>query len=334
MQKKSPKNLGISLLVALGASLFMLSLMSVMILGVKKSLEKNTNVERSQQLFYGIESGMEAALYHHNARGAGVHFVQDNKNAQKINLDRLGIETYWKIFGRVQDEYYGILQPGKKSEIRLFQDNALTPDQASDRQASSKLDIKIEFLTDLVSFPVAKQKAIKEQFGDIDLSSITGNLGDPTSSEILVGWKIVQEDNSGQIKTWNPKSNANEIDNCISENGAFFCEERLLFGYDIQSSETFNGRVIPGLVTTDLATFSQDGGFYTLSLQPLLDFEDDNANKFPGIPFRVEQLSLGGITTDTFTIESEANMGNFSHKIAVEIPEKTSIGAFDYVIFD
>lgn len=339
MHKKSPQNSGISLIIALGTSLFILAVILSVSLIIRKSLEKTSHMERSTQLFYAAESGMEAALYHHNARNERVHFSQEGLPEQTINLDQLGAVSYWKILGRTTpgDPYYGVFQPGRKIEFPFFMETSIHPGEMQTSSASD-MDFELEIYESIADFPNttagnAARDQIRRQFGNIDLAGL-GELGDSTRSDILIGWQLIRN-NNGVVKNWTPKSQNVDITDCGSESAAFICEEDLSIGWSIDSGSLVDGRALPGLTTQSLQSFVATPGRHTISLQPLLKFEDDNGKKFPGIPFRIQNNgSLGYIAKPFFTIESEVTMGNFTHKILVDVPEKTSIGAFDYVIFD
>lgn len=189
-----------------------------------------------------------------------------------------------------------------------------------------------------------------------------GKEGGSGEEEILIDWSVSRLHSRKGIQTFNPLENDCDLPS------DFICENSLRLGNVILDSRGTNdtkgssreGRVLPSFstirVTIDDFLNCDDrnplqpaeGGAcsdYVLTFRPLLKFTHTNLTedttddiKIPGIPYSIiaehTATSNKSIPKQSYTVESVVSAGDFSQRVTLEVPEKTSIGAFDYVIFD
>lgn len=371
MQYKT-KNEGISLLIAMGGSFLVLIMAFATLLSIQKMLAQVESLERSTRLFFAAESGIESAFYHHNARGAGVKFddITSATAAQQIGHRSDSINSLWTIQGR-SNPVVGILREGETVQIPLSWDSSTNP--TLDPNNSSNKDkiggqVNEEFILTFYNDSDdmdASAKGILEgltngqtlipnnfDFGDDG----DGDAGDGdrgiTGNEILIDWSVSRTVAGAGIQTFSPKENGCQIGDPDSD---FICEQLLSTNQTIASNSSDsktggrNGRVLPGysssiisidnfMSCSDIAATGVCSD-YALTFRSLLPFKDTTTGKkIPGIPYVVTGLTNSGtsksIPTQTYTVTSVVNEGDFSQTISLDVPEKTSIGAFDYVIFD
>lgn len=313
MKNKNIKHKGISLIISLGTSFIVLGVVMVILLAVSRSLEQSANLERANQVFFATESGVEAAFFHHNSRGSGANFVTDGSSenpGQRIRHTVVGALSNWKIEGR-SASFSSLLKEDQNVQIPFFWDAAVIPTEPPTETSLSfgSESFTLAFSND--GFPVGFD------FGDIE-------------DEVLIDWKMSRKTAEG-VQTFLPE----DTGGC--EGGtAFICESDL--PATITSGDSINGRQQPCTQAdncpTTLVQFLSEGSNFKLSFKPLLSFEsDDGTQKIPGIPFT---LTTGGteVPRDEYKIVADISLGDFTQKMELTIPEKTSIGSFDYVIFD
>lgn len=309
LKKIKVKNTGFSLLMALGISSLVLGISYATVRLVTKSIERNASIERSNQVFYTAESGVEAAFFHHNARGAGTHFVLDGKAKQKIEHSEIGAEVYWKIDGR-DNPLSGVVGENQVIQIPLFWDNS--PDPSSVPNKDGKLvaleDFELTFLQ-----------------GDIPNGF---NFGHP-DNQVLIDWSVLRKSTiDDKIQTFVPSDTS-----CVD---GFICDDDL-FTTGINSGNATAGKIYPGLINTNLNTFFEDGNSdsFQLKFQPILPFQDSSTlKKIANIPFSLEADDSTEMPKSAYTVTAEVSVGDYSRTIETVVPEKTSVGAFGYVIFD
>jgi len=182
------------------------------------------------------------------------------------------------------------------------------------------------------------------------------DFGDSVDEDILIDWSITRKNSVQGVQTFIPVNNQ-DCSGYISGAGAgYICEDdiEVIATGDLRvtTSDPLPGKVLPGSKDTSLDYFwdclagadetvrlGETCSDYQLTIRPLLKFNDTvSGAKVPGIPFQLKLQVPGGIPThfplNTYTVVSDVALEDFSQRIEIEIPERTSIGAFDYVIFD
>ena len=115
------------------------------------------------------------------------------------------------------------------------------------------------------------------------------------------------------------------------------------------SSTSVKGRITPCLVSIEKAgnDYSLGGCVISLNLflsedvvserqlifRPLLSFTNDDGEKIPGIPYEVTSGN-DSIPKSSYDVVANVRLGNFHQERLLTVPERTSVGAFNYVIFD
>jgi len=329
------KNDGISLLISLGISVLVLGMAVAMITSLSRTLQQTTAIERSNQVFFAAESGIEAALFHHNARGAGVHFMQDPvPSSQQIFHAASRANVEWTIDGRTKP-IAGSVRENQAIEIAFFWDNG------DDPKDTPPLDVNGNF--DPIH-PSGNAGVISD---DITLTfDNTGvpaffDFGDPLETDVLFDWALSAQHNATGPASLVATKNGDVCD-VLS---AFYCEDEFLTGAGGPTStpvdstdNTVDKEVLPGRDPTSTQSFfsNTDYSQYKLSFRPLLPFEDSGGVKISSISYTVDHGGAGSlhIPKPVFTISSNVAIGDFEKTISIDINEKTSLGAFDYVIFD
>ncbi len=382
--KYKTKNKGISLLIALGGSFLVLLVAFATLLSVDKMLSQMASLERSTKLFFAAESGVEAAFYHHNARGGGIDFLDigaPTGDSQKIPHLNDSINAEWTVDGRSDDldsgagvnaPIIGLLKEGQTVQIPLSWDNAAGPEQNTDIKKIGGISndyFQIKFYRDSDDMDAEEQAIFENLFGgrvniieNVASFDFGKDNADPNKDEILIDWSISRINDNEGIQTFSP------IENDCAANEDFICEDLLRMGTvtldssgitDTKATDRL-GRVLPGYtlssITLDSFIECTDDGAgepseddncsdYILTFRPLLKFSDTNGTngdasddtKIPGIPYIIRAgngSSNYELPKQNYTVDVAVSEGNFSQRVSIEVPEKTAIGAFDYVIFD
>lgn len=208
--------------------------------------------------------------------------------------------------------------------------------------------------------------AFKERYGfqagafDPLKSSFNFDFGDNSGDEeILIDWSITRKNSVQGVQTFIPTNNQDCFGYFSGDGaGGYICENdiRLITSGDIviKADDLIPGKVLPGAKEDSLKDFwncTATGGLnppleigeicsdYQLTLRPLLKLTDTvSGAKVPGIPFELKLKVNGSTPThfplNNYTVVSDVVQEDFSQRIEIEVPERTSIGAFDYVIFD
>ncbi len=308
------KNPGVSLLISFAVSFTVLGMALVILQLISHSIERSAHIERANQIFFAAESGMEAAFFHHNARGAGTHFMTSH-GSQSLGLDAVNIQVDWLLDGR-EEVVTGVLDEGQTVEVPLFWDGSTNPTQTP-------------FVTELVdggdfSF-------------ELDNTGISIDFGS-AANELVVDWSLSRKNVSGQAQSFFPVQGSGGV--CGSGTG-YLCEDEFLAQsstyFPISSTGTFPGKIFPGQANTDLNAFfdSVGGSEYKLSFLSPLKFEDSTTSaKIVGIPYQVSTSSPNVLPDTSYTVTANVTADDFQKSLSVRIPERTAIGAFGYVVFD
>ena len=377
------KEEGISILIAMGTSLLVLSLAFATLASISRSVDQASNIQRSTQLYFASESGAEAAFFHHNSRGPGTNFMGTNAN-QIIDHSSVNATTNWTIQGRsthvdtlTPDQnalVVDILKEGQTFKIALEWDPDVDPgDEPADGSganpfngpATSTDELEIRFFetpADITNATTAVA-AFQDRYGfETDafepLQQASFDFGNSGDEEILIDWSITRK-NSGQgIQTFIPFNNQDCSGYIAGASAGYICEDDLLRAgaepITINTTWAMDGRVLPGSKESTLDEFwscfrtglpgalvgpTETCSDYQLTLRPLLNFNDTGSgNQIPGIPFQIK-LNNGNnsplhFPLNYYNVVSDVTLEDFSQRIEIEVPERTSIGAFDYVIFD
>jgi len=350
---------GISILIAMGTSLLILSLAFATLTSIGRSIDQASNIQRSTQLFFASESGAEAAFFHHNARGAGLAFTGTDPS-QTIEHSNTNATTQWSLEGRttLRDSatlqnatIIDILKEGQTFKIPLQWDPAANPGERVpttvaqyDTPNNGPHNLQVRF------FPTANDLSTEIGSSAIDQPSFDFNNPD---NEILIDWSITRK-NSGQgVQTFIPSNNQDCAGFSAGNSAGYICENDLTSsGVMLRTDFSAPGKVLPGSRDSTLSEFwrcvadvsGTVTGFescsdYQLTIRPLLKFNSSTGDKIPGIPFELKLDTTIGTPPKHFPLNhykviSDVTLENFSQRIEIEVPERTSIGAFDYVIFD
>jgi hypothetical protein len=327
------KNTGISLFLALGISFTVLSMAMAIMVSIRRSLYQGEVIERSNQMFFTAESGIEAAFFHHNARGAGTHFTENpTPDSQKIILPASNANVEWFIDGRTSgsnaDPIVGILKEGERVQINFYADPSSNPSESptTSKYFPSANDFQLKFYNTVTSAAGDEgEEALFEKYGAIDIRSFEFSSDD---DDVLIDWNFSGKNDSDEWKNLT----SSDLGNSNKCNGSFLCVGSFdTPGLSLVSNS--KGEVYPnGNDSTLISNFANNHDNITLSFQPLQKFED-NGDKIIGIPFA---LFTGDTTVpkNEYTITTNINIGDFYKTISLTTKESSSIGAFDYVILD
>ncbi len=323
MKRKNP---GISLLVAFGVSFLVLGIAISVITSINRAVERGALLGRTNQIFFAAESGLEAAFFHHNARGQGVEFSGD----QVIAHPDTSASVVWQIDGR-DEELSGLLRERQKIQIPLFWDGSINPSEEPPFDGDGNFE-PTHLNADKLSDPF---EIIFTMSDDIPTDFDFGVEDDA----VLIDWSVSRENDPAGPQTFVPRR-GDDGTPCGTDT-EFICRNDFLNSSDISivSDTDLEGKILPGGYQSSLVNFIGDSNSekFTFSFQPLLPFENiDQDEKIEGIPFSLESTGSDSVSfpRESYIITAEVSIGDFSKTITTEVPEKTTIGAFDYVIFD
>lgn len=360
MQKKQA---GISILISLAVSFILFGIAVTILYLVTKSQEQNVNLEKTNQSFFALESGLEAGLYHHNARGQGSHFfdsgagtsdaAKDAPNSQTITLDN-GQTIKWVVRGRTEnlpdsDVVHGIIKEGQIIEIPFYWTDesniALEPNAVQENITDLNFSLsfsQFEFNDDGTP---SSTKIIPDGF---DFGSVANN--------VLLYWVVSKLDSSGNLTTFIPRSSFGTTVLCdpnVGVNTAFYCEQNL--GQSITSVTHVPGYIVPGRTDTypadypvislrnepvTLSNFYSDddtnSARFKISLEPILPFTASNGTtKIPGIPWALKINNVpSGFPKPTYEIEVLTESQNINKSITRTYNEKTALEGLDSLIIE
>lgn len=358
------KNEGVTIIVALGTSLLVLALAFATLNSVAQSIEQANNIQRSTQLFFAAESGLEAAFFHHNARGQGT--TLSTTADQTLDHDEINATTEWSLSGRAtgtddnSDRFYAeILRENQTIQIPLVWDTGSTPLDTPNSSGALDVgeDITVNFYPGIVSTGSvsgltpdddAIRAALSAEYDDFDVNSTVLDFGSATN-EVLIDWSLSRKNANRGVETFIPTDNAD----CGTPGPAigFICEDQFNSPTNnrltISTAAAINGKILPSLTDTTLAQFwdCTDANAastavcseFQITFRPLLSYSDSNPSndqKIIGIPFSVIASDATSFPLPDYTVQTDVTQESFSQAVNLEIPERTSIGAFDYVIFD
>ena len=313
-------------MVSLGISFLVLGIAVSVISSINRAVQRSADLGRSSQVFFAAEAGLEGAFYHHNARGQGVHFV-GTPVPQTLDLPNASAEVTWEIEGR-SDPVAGLLKEGQKIQIPLYWDDSVDPtfeppldgngdfDPTHDQAGKLSDDFVLTFSTSGIP-------------SDFDFGT--------TTDAVLLDWSISREHSINGFQTFVPLRGTGLV--TCSSGTSFICKDDFLVGgASIDSFNPVPGKIVPGgTVTEYLDDFMQDldSQKFVLSFQSLLPFIDtDSEEKIKGISFSVEADDSTALPKENYQVTANVSLGDFSKTITAIVPEKATIGAFDYVIFD
>lgn len=361
------KKQGISLIIAIGSSLLVLFISFSTLDTIGKALDQAYNVQRSTQAFFASESGIEAAFFHHNARGPGLNLVNPTSSKQQIYHDSIQTQTEWQVVGRTSNVtsspnnfpfLAGVIRENESVQISYRWDNSDEPDESVNMQDISRSpdnEINVTFYADTDDMDNVAEALVEAEYGNVSIP--TGfDFGD-TNNEILFDWSISRNSDVG-VETFIPDGTADRSDSfdgnvdcndSITVTG-FICDNQinslsgsgLFFG---SNSTTIHGSIRPTGTETTLTNFwgCLDGtgcGDYKLTIRPVLKFIDTDGTvttsddtKIIGIPYMISTRT-DHFPKPVYTVIADVSQEDFSQRIELDVREKTAIGAFNYVIFD
>ena len=338
--RQKTKNSGISLLISLGVSLMVLGVSVSILESVARTTEQSAGIERSNQLFFAAESGIEAALFHKNARDSAVDF--DVSADTEISHSHTSAKVDWSVSSR-DNPVVGILKEGQSVQIPLFWDSAAAPSTSpTDVSASS---FSINFFNKITSSETADsaEEKIFKNFGVFDLTTFDFGTNE---DKILIDWSVSRtNETTGVREVWRPHS---PNDNLCTGDTSFICRDE--FNSDdisIDSDENLEGKLYPCVADQsqsedckrDLNVFvdSTAASDFQINLRSLLSYTSvDESSKIRGIPFSISDGSTTAVAIPKpeFEVAAEVEIGDIVHEMSKTFLEKITIGAFDYLIFD
>ena len=276
------KTEGMTLLIAMTICLLVLGLSFQILRSVTKSVDRNSNIERSTQMFYAAESGLEAALLHQNIRGGGLFFepVDENDPLMTLHHSVINAKSLWAVQGRFSDaelstlpDFWAkniLLREYGRIEVPLFWNAADTPQE-------DPTDIEgVDFMNNenvAVVFDLADEDGqrfvpnnfdfgVNEEGRDRDnICILRGGDGCPPEdghyNQVVVDWGVTRiftpDGESSRRETFVPHTNLSAIGSCESAESELICEDDFLDG-----------------AQTNIVLSSQDNGINTItgSLQP------------------------------------------------------------------
>ena len=338
--RQKTKNSGISLLISLGVSLMVLGVSVSILESVARTTEQSAGIERSNQLFFAAESGIEAALFHKNARDSAVDF--DVSADTEISHSHTSAKVDWSVSSR-DNPVVGILKEGQSVQIPLFWDSAAAPSTSpTDASASS---FSINFFNEITNSETddTKEKIFKN-FGVFDLTTFDFGTSD---DNVLIDWSVSRTNitNNGIREVWKPYSDSDDL--CINDL-SFICKNEFKSAdISIDSDENLEGKIYPCVQNCEmtLANFvsppvdeNVEVRNFQINFRSLLSYTslNDESNKIRGIPFSISDGSTTSVAIpkSEFEVAAEVEIGDVVHKMSKTFLKKITIGAFDYVIFD
>lgn len=331
------KQPGISMIIGLAISFIVLGITLSILFLSEKYREQSQNINLSNQTFFTLESGQEAAIFHHNARGQGLHFpgnIDDVPDSQIAEISPTNTAK-WIVRGRTDnlgndDFLTGILKENQAVQIPFFWDDSSDIESTPDIENITNNTFRLTF----------GRRAFDENgnpTGDILIEN-DFDFG-AENEEVLINWSLSKTDDSDVTTTFIPRSNLGLFLKCgtVGTTTGFFCEGNI--GETISSDIDIPGYIIPGgiLNPTTLQDFYADDDIdrakFMLLFQPVLPFTDSNGtDKIQGIPWKLELIE--GFPKHYYEIEVQANIGNFQKTLRRNIFEKTSSQGLDTVILD
>lgn len=266
--------------------------------------------------------------------------------------------------------FVDILKEGQTFKIPFQWDRSTNPGETPPQVSVSRYDapnstdkfVLTFFQTpeDMPNSPalVDFQERYGFQSGTFDPLTGSFDFGNSGDAEILIDWSVTRKNNVQGIQTFIPINNQSCTGYVSGPGAGYICENDIQLiasgGLIIRSDNAIPGKVLPGSKDDSLDYFWScipSGGSnpplrlgetcsdYQLTIRTLLKLNDTaTGTKVPGIPFQLKLEVDGSVPThfplNNYTVVSDVTQEDFSQRIEIEVPERTSIGAFDYVIFD
>ncbi|NJP03731.1 hypothetical protein HC823_00380 [Candidatus Gracilibacteria bacterium] len=305
--------------------------MTVAILqSVSKSLEQSQNLERSNQVFLAAESGLEAAFFHHNARGQGVDLETGLWPTihKKIFQSEIGAEVSWTIQNR-RHPIVGVIHESEKISIPFFWDNAAhageDPDETESTQGFT------------LTFARNRYDNAGNNTGEVLVpAGFDFGNSDVGENEPLFAWSLSRVNSAEGIQSLIASPDPLYPQVPCEGDTSFLCKDSFPGAISTSGVDLY-GNVVPGDTQDNLNNFLTDGssGNYRFSFQPLLSFTNEAGDTtIEGIPYKIEFVGGTSVPAQNYTATAKVDVADFSKTISVTIPEKQSIGAFDYLVFD
>ncbi len=323
------KKSGVSLLIAFICATIALLVVLGILTTVSRSLEQSKNLERSTQVFFAIESGLEAGFFHHNARGQGVSFEKfesdDFDTQQIISHEATTLKTLWTLDGRQEfngdREMEGIIYEDAPLQFRWYWDNA--------SQVSQEIT------------PKYLQPNFTLGFTPKDIDCGENELYEDDC--VIINWMLTRKTISGTSETNSLIPQYTDDDNPC-DNDLFICKNNLAAGSagleSINSDESVSllpkNPETPEFRTSISGFLAKENTEYQLILTPLRPFIDTDQEVVPGLKFTFNlSQETSSLPRPDYTVKTRIKTNDFSRDLTLEnIPEQTAIQAFSYAIFD
>lgn len=314
------KKPGISLLVAMVGSSIALGVVTTIMISLSHSLEQAQNIERSTQVFFAVESGLEAGFFHHNARGQGTKFLPigdpDFSEHQIISHEGVNLRTKWSIDGRAEtNTVTGLIEEFKPLVMKWSWDNADS----------------VEKDVDIVDQPLNFSLTIEEPAPGFDFGFTE------IDDQVIANWMIARKHSSYGVNTLTPW--APDLEDLCNINSSFVCRYSLPF--QISHADFDMGTLSPRIGTQtemEISNFSSDpaASDHQIVITPLTSFtSSDGSVTVPGIPYTLIEGNGVLLPLPSYSVNTQVEALGFVKNLSVEnIPEKTPASAFSYTIFD
>ncbi len=331
MKKMNKKNKGFSIIVSLATSLILIGVTTAIIVSMNRSLEQANNIDHANKAFFALESGKEAALFHHNSRGipANLAIAQDEKISHTT-----GAETTWEIKQIKTEEISGVMHENEKITIPLFWDTSTTTTSSTS--------------SNTVNMSASERQKLELKFGLDDNDFQFGETTTDGLKKVLIVWSISRKNASGDLETLIPiEKNGNPCE----ANSSFFCifdlpnvttnsvTKHFTAGTIDFSSTSITGKVLPTGGEMSLYDFMRSNSHsdYQISFQPVLAFSygsGSTSEKIAGINYSITGLSNSqNIPSNIYEVVAKTKLGDSVQTETYLFKENPAIGAFDYTIF-
>lgn len=366
MQKKVRKlqllkKKGVSLVVSVVVSFFVLAMTMAILISVNKSLQNAVGLERFNQATFAAEAGMEASFFHHNARGQGVHFGDISTVGSDQTISFPDGDITWSVLGRTDDQgtnndiLTGVLLEDQTVTIPLHFDNAASvSNDPTNNYADIENDFSLKFSrrTFGANGDISQQAADTYVTWDFDFGLDENNP--------VINWSISRFNNDGVLQTFIPTSILDQGKlACASasyfpEDTGYICRDHLkqlatTASISLESDGFVMGKILPGDYQVNLNQFmnvsdSHSGSGsnrvrkFTLSFRSLVKFENSSGNKIKGIPWAIFMDNLtgvAGIPKPYYEAEVLAvDQNNYQRYVRTKIMEETAVGVLDVLTLE
>jgi len=364
---------GISLLVALGASMLVMAMAMGIMSSVERSFMRSVDIENSLMFFYGSEAGIEAALFHKKARGRGSQFncIDCIVEERQLGFYNNGMKTTWDLTART-DKYIGLMKEGEVLEIPLFWDGATSPsdipvsveplNEERFLNTGTSLKFAIGMRVDSPDSP-SPQNDLSSYFTDVEFIAKHGILEnaaatiayDTSRPEPFITWSLQGKTDSERLSLeLDPFFNGvgDPVYCHTTETRSKFCPD--FTGSIEQSFTDISDPTTPALsrVNGKIADDGDPEVFYHPS-----DMFQDSPKEPAGKDFTGTKEILLTISADTMDLEKSrglpyviqsdteipmpyyditatVNAKKFNQRLVLKLKESVSNQSFKYVIFD